>query len=370
MLPLEDIKVLDFSTLLPGPLAGLVLAEAGAEVIKVERPEFGEEMRHYRPQWGEESVIFSLLNRGKQSLALDLKNPAHRDSLKPLIKQTDIVIEQFRPGVMARLGLDYETMKAWNPKLIYCSITGYGQTGPKAPQAGHDLNYIGDTGLLDLSMGTADHPVLPPALIADIAGGSYPAIVNILMALIARHKTGKGCYLDIAMTDHMFMLTTWALGQGLATGNWPKTGKGMLTGGSPRYQIYPTKDGKFVAAAPLEQKFWQRFCQTIGLSPKLAADDKNAEKVIVEIRKIMAGKTADHWQPLLAKADCCCSIVKTLEEAVGDAHVKARHLFEQQIINEKGDEMPALPVCLVPAFRDSKTRGAPKLGSLDNKTQI
>ncbi|HFC05428.1 MAG TPA: CoA transferase, partial [Rhizobiales bacterium] len=182
MQPLDNIKVLDFSTLLPGPLAGLVLAEAGAQVIKVERPGFGEEMRHYPPKWGDQSANFALLNRGKKSLTVDLKDKLQIEQLKPLICEADILLEQFRPGVMARLGLDYETVKGWNPGLIYCSITGYGQSGPKAQLAGHDLNYIGDTGLLDLSMGPADKPTIPPALIADIGGGTYPALVNILLA--------------------------------------------------------------------------------------------------------------------------------------------------------------------------------------------
>src|ERR1700712_5629768 len=191
MRPLEGTLVLDFSTLLPGPMATLLLAEAGAEVVKIERPGSGEDMRGYAPKWGRDSANFALLNRGKTSLALDLKSAVDRQRLQPLLERADVTVEQFRPGVMARLGLDYESVAAINPGVIYCAITGYGQTGPKRDQAGHDLNYIGDAGLLGLAMGNG---VVPPALVADIAGGAYPAVINILLALNQRERTGLGRY--------------------------------------------------------------------------------------------------------------------------------------------------------------------------------
>ena len=190
MRPLEGCLVVDFSTLLPGPLATLILAEAGAEVVKIERPG-GDEMRAWQPRWGSQSVYFALLNRGKKSVVLDLKNVEHREKLKPLVARADVLVEQFRPGVMARLGLDYASVAAINPRIIYCSITGYGQTGPKRDVAAHDVNYIAESGLLSLSMGPLSHPVVPPALIADIAGGSYPAVMNILLALRERERTGQ-----------------------------------------------------------------------------------------------------------------------------------------------------------------------------------
>ena len=350
--PLAGLKVIDFSTLLPGPLAGLLLAEAGAEVLKVERPGFGEEMRHYPPAWqGGGSVNFALLNRGKTSLFIDLKDPAGRAGLEPLLAQADIVIEQFRPGVMARLGLDYESLVRINPGIIYCSITGYGQNGPKAADAGHDLNYIGDTGLLALAYGDQQSPHVPPVLAADIAGGTYPAVVNILLALINRNRTGKGAHLDIAMTDNMFMLMSWAYGEGLATGNWPRPGEGLLAGGSPRYQLYPASDKRLVAVAALEEKFWQAFCDCIGLDRTLRGRNAPAGRVKAEISRIIASRDSAHWSRLFASADCCCSIVKTLQEALHDPHFKARKLFEDRILGENGARMPALPVCIVPQFR-------------------
>src|SRR5439155_4536112 len=215
MQPLEGLLVLDFSTLLPGPMATLLLAEAGAEVVKVERPS-GEEMRSYRPRWGRESVNFALLNRGKKSLALDLKSDEDRKKLAPLLARADVIVEQFRPGVMARLGLDYDDIARINPRMIYCSISGYGQDGPKRDVAGHDLNYVGDTGLLALSMGSTRNPVVPPALIADIAGGAYPTVMNVLLALQQRARTGRGCYCDIAMAGNLFPFTYWGLGNGFA----------------------------------------------------------------------------------------------------------------------------------------------------------
>ena len=177
----------------------------------------------------------------------------------PLLKRADVLVEQFRPGVMARLGLGYEALRRINPRLVYCSITGYGQTGPRAGEAGHDLNYIGHTGLLALQPGPPDRPVVPPALIADIAGGTLPAVINILLALRQRDRTGQGCHLDIAMTDAMFTFAGHALAVGHATGAFPGAGGARLTGGSPRYQLYPTRDGKLVACAALEQKFWLAF---------------------------------------------------------------------------------------------------------------
>ena len=191
MQPLSGVLVLDFTTLLPGPLATLMLAEAGAEVIKIERPG-GEDMRHYEPRFDGESAMFAQLNRGKKSLVLDLKRPTDRDKLMPLLKRADVLVEQFRPGVMARFGLGYDAVKAINGKLVYCSITGYGQTGPRAGEAGHDLNYIGSTGLLALNPGPMDRPVVPPALIADISGGTLPAVLNILLALRQRDLRRAG----------------------------------------------------------------------------------------------------------------------------------------------------------------------------------
>jgi len=202
--PLDGILVLDFSTLLPGPMASLMLAEAGAQVIKIERPGSGDEMRSYEPKVDADSVNFHVLNRGKRSISIDLKATDAVERLRPLIERADVVIEQFRPGVMDRLGLGAAAVHAINPRIIYCSITGWGQTGPKAQTAAHDLNYMAETGLLGLTGGRDSAPVLPPVLAADIAGGSMPAVINILLALRQRDQSGKGAVLDIAMGESLF----------------------------------------------------------------------------------------------------------------------------------------------------------------------
>lgn len=362
--PLEGIRVLDFSTLLPGPMATLFLAEAGAEVIKIERPGKGEEMRGYTPKWGSDSVNFAMLNRGKKSLALDLKDPADREKLLPLLKEADVIVEQFRPGVMARLGLCYEEMAAINPGVIYCSITGYGQTGPRAARAGHDLNYIGDTGLLALSLGSSETPVIPPALIADIAGGTYPAVINILLALRNKDKTGKGSYLDIAMCDGLFPFAYWAMGEGAATGEWPGNSDALVTGGSCRYRLYPTSDGKFLAAAPLEQKFWEIFVEAIGLEPALRDDTRDPEATMQAVANIIAGQSGQHWSKIFEVADCCCSVVQGLQQAFQDPHFLQRGLFDPEVENTAGDRITALPVPIAKLFRaNTGAARAPGLGA-------
>ena len=362
--PLSGLLVLDFSTLLPGPMATLMLAEAGAEVVKIERPPGGDDMRAYKPLWGQEAVNFAILNRGKKSLALDLKNPADRAKLDPLIARADIVVEQFRPGVMARLGLDYESLRARNPGVIYCAITGYGQTGPKRDVAGHDLNYIGDAGLLSLSHGDPANAVIPPALIADLAAGAYPAFMNILLAVIERGRSGQGAYLDVAMTDNLFPFMYWALGNGLGVGQWPGNGADLVTGGTPRYQLYPTADGRLVAAAPIEQKFWENFCAIIGLEAALIDDTRDPATTKARIRERIAAQSSDHWRAAFAGQDCCCSIVATLREALDDPQFAARGLFDRTVQNEAGATIPALPTSVLPQFRTERdTAGPPALGA-------
>lgn len=348
--PLSGLLVLDFTTLLPGPLAALMLAEAGAEVVKIEPPG-GEATRYYPPTFDGASAVFALLNRGKRALALDLKRTEDRDRLTPLLAQADVLIEQFRPGVMARLGLDYAATEKINPRLVYCSISGYGQSGPRAQEAGHDLNYIGNTGLLALQPGPPGQPTVPPALVADIGGGTFPAVINILLALRQREATGRGCHLDVAMADAMFTFAWHGLALGFATGRFPSPGADTLAGGSPRYQLYPTRDGAIVACAALEQKFWLVFCKTIGLPASLTDDFVDAAATRTAVARIIAEKTADEWRPLFAATDCCVTLVASLEEAVRDPHFVARGLFAHEVVGPSGARMPALPLPLAPQFR-------------------
>lgn len=325
MKPLQGCLVLDFSTLLPGPLATLLLAEAGAEVIRIERPA------------SEEMASLAQLNRGKQRLALNLKDPNDRRRLQPLLERADVLVEQFRPGVMARLGLGYDAVAAGNPRIVYCSITGYGQEGPKSGVAGHDLNYIAETGLLSLSMGTPSNPVIPPALMADIAGGSYPAVINILLALRERDRTGRGRHLDVSMTDNLFTLMI---------------GSSIITDGSPRYRLYPTKDGRMLAVGALEQKFWDEFCEIANLEPALRDDARDPRATAARVAEIVASDTAETWARRIAGRDCCCSIVTSVKDAMRDPHFIARGLFRHRLEAAEGRTGPALPVPIELAFRE------------------
>jgi alpha-methylacyl-CoA racemase len=362
MRPLQDVKVLDFSTLLPGPVCSLILAEAGADVIKIERPEAGDEMRSYVPRSGADSVNFALLNRGKRSIAIDLKDPAQRDKLIPLIRDADVVLEQFRPGVMDRLGLGYDALTRINPGIIYCAITGYGQQGPRAMVAAHDLNYVSESGMLSLVADASGAPVLPPALIADIAAGAYPAVINILMALRERDRSGRGSKLDISMSDNLFTFLYWAIGEGTATGDWASPGSGLVAGASPRYQIYRTADDKFLAAAPLEQKFWESFCRLIGLPDALRDDSINPQATRAEVARLIGASTARQWQQRFEGHDVCCTIVASMREAIDDPHFNARGLFSRRVRTDAG-ELTAVPVPVVDAFRGHETSvGYPRLG--------
>lgn len=362
--PLAGLRVVDFSTLLPGPLASLILAEAGAEVTKIERPG-GDDLRDYPPAAGSSEhsmgAGFALLNRGKRSIEVDLKDPAQHARLMPLVEQADVLIEQFRPGVMARFGLDYEALRERNPKLVYCSITGYGQDGPKAQRPGHDLNYLAETGLLSLTAGQDGAPIVPPGLIADIGGGALPAVINILLALRVAQTMGSGCHLDIAMCDGLFAWLWWALGQQAVTGQAPASGGALLSGGSPRYRLYRTDGGGFLAVAALEQKFWDRFCELIYLAPRHRREQDGAPASIDAIARIIAQRPADHWQELFEGEEVCCTIVRDLDSALVDPQVAARGLFAGGV-TVGGQRLPALPLPLAPIYRSGGDKPAPALG--------
>ena len=361
--PLSGVLVLDFTTLLPGPLATLMLAEAGAEVIKIERPG-GEDMRAMPPRHDGEAAVFALLNRGKKSLVVDLKNENDRNRLRPLVEKADVIVEQFRPGVMERLDLGYAAVRKINRRIVYCSISGYGQHGPRAGEAGHDINYQSLTGLLALQPGPAEQPVIPPALVADIGGGTMPAVINILLGLRQRDATGEGVYLDVAMTDAMFTFAWYAYAIGHATGKFPAPGELRLVGGSPRYQLYPTRDGKIVACGALEQKFWLSFCATIGLPAPLMNDLADPAATRQAAAAIVAGETAAYWRPKFAAADCCVTLMASLEEALHDSHFVERNLFAHQVAGASGKAMPALPVPIAASLRAApEAKPSPRLGA-------
>lgn len=299
---LDGIRVIDFTTLLPGPLATLMMAECGADVIKIERPGTGDEMRTYGPYVHGRSVPFMQLNRGKRSLTLDLKCQAGVEQALSLAKEADILIEQFRPGVMDALGLGYEAVKRVNPQVIYCSITGYGQEGGHAHTAGHDLNYAASAGLLLLNIGEGEKPVLPHVPLADIAGGSYPALFNILLALRRRSAGGGGMHIDISMTHGLAPLMYGAMARLEA----PRyRDERVFSGGSPRYQIYTTSDQQYFVVAAVEDRFWKTFCALAKLDP-----DADIEAV----SKRISQEPLRYWEDSFKGVDVCCSRVRSVAE--------------------------------------------------------
>ncbi len=354
MLPLSGLKILDFSTLLPGPLATLMLAEAGAEVVKIERPGSGDDMRRYQPFTESDNPNFALLNRGKKSLSVDLRDPAQRDAVLAMIAKTDIIVEQFRPGVMKRLGLDFDSVKRVNPCIIYCSITGYGQTGSKALVAAHDLNYVAEAGLLALGADHNGRPIVPSAQVADIGGARCRPSSTSCSRCARSNSQVRGVWIDISMTDNVMCWQSWALGQGEGGGMWPRSGKEPVSGGSPRYQVYQTSDGRFLAAAPLEDRFWKNFCEAIGLDPKWHDDRRDLEGAIDAVADIIATKTAANWERQLAGKDVCCSIVTTLKEARYSPFFAERGLFDRKVAFGEST-IAALPMPLAPQFVRTET---------------
>jgi len=316
---LNGLKVLDFSTLLPGPYASLMLSDMGAEVLRVESPTRPDLVRALPPRDASgESAAQSYLNRGKKVIALDLKKPEAIEVVKQLVSEYDIVLEQFRPNVMARLGLGYEDLKKINPKLIYCSITGYGQTGPFKDRAGHDINYLALSGVADYSRRATDKPVPQGVQIADIAGGSHHAVMGILAAVINRQNHQQGQYLDISMTDCAFSLNAM-FGAGYLGGDMEPTAEGNMLNGGGFYDYYETQDGRFMSVGSIEPQFLMQLCATMNLShlagqaaspdPKLAAEFKQA------LTDTFLGQSFQHWCEVFAKLDCCVEPVLTFAEA-------------------------------------------------------
>ena len=327
--PLASLKVLDFSTLLPGPFASLLLADMGAEVLRIESPTRMDLLRVLPPHDQGVSASHAYLNRNKRSLALDLKQPEALAVIKQLLQDYDIVLEQFRPGVMDRLGLGYEALKAINPKLIYVSITGYGQTGPYAHRAGHDINYLALAGLASYT-GRADNGPLPLGMqVADVAGGSLHGVIGLLAAVIARQQSGVGQHLDVSMTDCAFSLNAMAGAGYLACGDEPGREDQMLNGGS-FYDYYRSRDGRWLSVGSLEPPFMKQLCTalgleelaTLGLSPQPAQRKKLKDALQTEFEKHDFAELC----ALFAELDACVEPVLTLGEAVRHPQLQAREL--------------------------------------------
>ncbi len=326
---LTGIRVLDLSRLLPGPFLTMVLADMGADVVKVEDPRVGDYLRALPPAKGGIAGRFLAVNRGKRSLTLDLKNPVARDAFLEMVTKADVVVESFRPGVMAKLGLSYETLAAKNPKIILCSISGFGQTGPYAERAGHDLNYIALAGVLAMGGDADGFPGMPGAQIADLAGGALWGATAILGALVGRARTNKGAHLDISMTEGALALLAAEVGN-MDCGARPTRGKETLNGGLASYSVYKTKDNRYLAVGALEPKFWIALNTAIGRPPNVAeVIGKPAEqaKTRGELAAIFATRTAAEWDEILAKHDCCVEVILEMTELADHPLHRAREVF-------------------------------------------
>ncbi|WP_433935632.1 CaiB/BaiF CoA transferase family protein [Sorangium cellulosum] len=341
MRPLNDTRILDLSRLLPGPFATLVLADLGATVDKIEDVAGGDLLRHISPQIAGESAAFQLLNRGKRSALLDLKKPEGRDAFRRLAATYDVLVDQFRPGVLDRLGLGHEALRADNPRLIVCALTGYGQTGALADRAGHDLNYVARAGVLGAQGPAEGPPQVPGFQVADVSGGLWCAVA-VLAALRERERTGRGAVLDIAMTDGVLGFALPSLAAGLAGGARARgvdgdgeaaheraAGDELLTGGIAPYNTYLSKDGHAMALAALEPKFWASFCEGAGLDPDLGALLPGPHQIELkrELAAVFRGRTRAEWEAFSAERDCCLEPVLDPRGAAADPHLASRGLL-------------------------------------------
>ncbi|WP_166252227.1 CaiB/BaiF CoA transferase family protein [Marinobacter salicampi] len=335
--PLSQLKVLDFTTLLPGPYATMMLADMGADVLRVEAPDRMDLTRVMPPHDGGVSTAHAYLNRGKRSLGLDLKKDGSADIIKKLVADYDVVIEQFRPGVMGRLGIGYDVLKEINPQLIYCAITGYGQTGPYRNRAGHDINYLALAGVSSHSGRRASGPPPLGIQVADVAGGSHHAVMGILAAMVHRQHSGEGQFVDISMTDAAFALNGMAGAACLGGGEEPAPESSLLNGGS-FYDYYETADGRWLSVGSLEPQFCARLCEVLeipeltsyGLSQKPA----HQAELKAAIKKAVAGKTLAQWQQVMGEQDACVEPVLTVGESSRHPQMQAR---EMVIEVDRGD---------------------------------
>ncbi|WP_236208494.1 CaiB/BaiF CoA transferase family protein [Pseudomonas tohonis] len=330
--PLASLKILDFSTLLPGPFASLLLADMGAEVLRVESPSRMDLVRVLPPHDGGTSTSHAYLNRNKRSIALDLKRPEAVEVVRQLVAEYDIVLEQFRPGVMDKLGVGYEALKAINPRLIYVSITGYGQTGPYRDRAGHDINYLALAGIASYTGRQESGPLPLGVQLADIAGGSLHGVMGLLAAVIQRQATGEGQHVDVSMTDCAFSLHGMAGAGYLGAGVEPDMENQALNGGS-FYDYYRTRDGRWFSVGSLEPQFMQQFCAAIG-RPELAArglspkpEDQRELKRAIEIE--FEKRDFAEWSELFAALDACVEPMLPLSEAVRHPQIEARGLVTE-----------------------------------------
>ncbi|MCG5237935.1 CaiB/BaiF CoA transferase family protein [Xanthobacter oligotrophicus] len=329
-LALAGLKVLDLTRLLPGAFCSLMLADLGADVLKIEQPEGGDYNRTFPPLNRAESGSFLLLNRNKRSLTLNLKAEEGRAILLKLVEEADVLLEGFRPGVMDRLGLGYETLSALNPRLVYCAISGYGQDGPSRLKPGHDLNYLAEAGALQLFGKAGEGPIVPGLSIADVGGGSLMASTGILAALLSRATTGRGQFVDVSMHDGAISWLALHGADHLFAGIEPKGGERPFIGQAPCYNVYACADGKYVALGLIEPHFWHRFCDAVDLGELKGEQWPQGEREVAQkqiLADLFAQKPRDAWVAELEASDIPFGPVFSMEEAFADPHAQHRQML-------------------------------------------
>jgi alpha-methylacyl-CoA racemase len=367
--PLEGVRVLDLSRLLPGGFCSLLLADYGADVLKVEDMGLGDYIRWAPPAVAgaapsARSALFLALNRNKRSIRIDLKQPDGRAALLDLVREHDVVLESFRPGVLDRLGAGYDAMRAANPKIVYCAITGYGQDGPLRDRAGHDMNYLGLVGLLGLTGECGGPPVQAAGQIADLGGGALMAAFGILAALRAAERTGQGQVVDVSMADGALSWLAMVAASMLAGGDEPTRGELELAGAIACYRPYACADG-WVTLGALERKFWAAWCRGVGredlLDAQYAAPGSDAHAAI---EAVFAARTRADWEAFAAEHECCLEPVLGLGEALSSELVRARGMvvgLDQPGVAQPVQQLGA-PVKLSRTPADCNRLPGPELG--------
>ena len=361
--PLNGLKILDFTTLLPGPYATMGLADMGAEVLRIvsgSRPDLAAFAPPFIPG-ADISFSTAYLGRGKRCMTLNLKDPRAIEIVHRLLGQHDILIEQFRPGVMEKLGLGYAALREFNPALIYCSLTGYGQTGPYRDRVGHDINYLARSGIMAYSGKKESGPGLTGMQIADVASGSNNAVIGILAAVISRNETGRGQHVDVSMADGVIAFNALAGNAYLVDGKEPGREDFLLNGGS-LYDFYETKDGEHISLGALEPQFFAAFCEGVG-RPDLVEGGvlpENVAEVKEQVRDIILTKTRDEWAQVFEETEACVEPVLTLSEALDDEQTQARSLVVAVDLPAGGTvRQIAHPIKFSETLQEYRTAGVP-----------
>ncbi|HZH78027.1 MAG TPA: CaiB/BaiF CoA-transferase family protein, partial [Archangium sp.] len=359
---------------LPGPYATLVLADLGATVDKVEDPEGGDYIRQMPPLRDDESALFLGLNRNKRSLTLDLKSPEGREALKKLVRSYDMLVESFRPGVMDKLGVGWTVLREQNPRLIYCAISGYGQTGPDRLKAGHDINYAARAGVLGYGGQAEGAPAFPGVQLGDIGGGSLFALVGLLAALHERERTGQGRFVDVSMTDgslaflHMHLAARLMMGE---HGQPLRRGREALNGGYACYGLYRTRDDRYLSVGALEPKFLSGVCEVLG-RPDLLTDaydtGEAGARARAEFSRLFAEHPLSHWRERFAGKDLCVEPVLEGDEILEDPQLRARGLFVESEDTQRGRKVTHLLTPL--RLGEPPLHPAPTLGQHNHKILV